>query len=190
MELYKKVNYKNFVINIYYDNDAEPIRDFCDYTSVFYNNHRRYSLGGEERPINDIIKDGKLSEEFTKNNLYVPVYLYEHGGCTVSTSPFNDPWDSGLFGILAENKKSVCKEYGYKICTRKLREKIISRLKGEVVDIDKWLSGHVYGYTIEDKDGNEVDSCGGFYDEEPEDPKSNLMYYAMEAAEREIERQE
>jgi len=44
---------------------------------------------------------------------------------------------------------------------------------------ENWASGEVFGYVVEDKDGEELDSCWGFYGNEHE--KSGLMEYATNA---------
>ena len=35
-------------------------------------------------------------------------------------------------------------------------------IRGEVAEYDQYLTGQVYGYVIEDEDGDHVDSCWGF----------------------------
>ena len=36
-------------------------------------------------------------------------------------------------------------------------------MEGEVETFNQYLNNDVYGFTIEDEDGNVIDSCGGFY---------------------------
>ena len=36
-------------------------------------------------------------------------------------------------------------------------------LEGEIEEYSAWCAGDVYGYVIEDRNGNELDSCWGFY---------------------------
>jgi len=74
-------------------------------------------------------------------------------------SPF-DPggWDSGQVGWTYATKEMIVKEYGKN--KRKLAEKV---LRGEVETFDQYLKGDVYGYIIQNSDGETVDSCWGFY---------------------------
>jgi len=44
-----------------------------------------------------------------------------------------------------------------------MREKAEACLCAEVKLYDRYLTGDVYGYIIEDDDGNRIDSCWGFY---------------------------
>lgn len=42
-------------------------------------------------------------------------------------------------------------------------EKIKEILRGEVEIYDQYLRGEVYGFIVEDDDGEHIDSCWGFY---------------------------
>lgn len=59
-------------------------------------------------------------------------------------------------------------------------------LKSEVETYDQYLTGDVYGYVIEDKEGEELDSCWGFYGEEYclEEAKSIADWHANDIAEK------
>jgi hypothetical protein len=92
----------------------------------------------------------------------MPLYLYNHSGITISTSPFSCPWDSGQVGFIYVTKEEVKSEYGVKRITRKLVEKIEGYLEGEVETYDQYLRNDIYGFQIIE-DGEEIDSCYGFY---------------------------
>lgn len=165
-EATRTISYGGYVINIFRDEYAECPRDAFDYSSHFYNNTRRHTFDSmRESSIEDIVENGKLSKEFLRDYIYVPVYLLDHSGEAVSTSPFGDPWDSGLFGILAESKESVKEEFGCKIVSKKRREMIEQRLRAEVNEFNQWLQGEVYGFTVTKPDDPDdvLDSCWGFY---------------------------
>jgi hypothetical protein len=92
----------------------------------------------------------------------IPLYLYDHSGYTMRTYPFNCPWDSGQVGFIVATRKSA-KRIGIRHLTQKSREKIRARLIGEVTEYDQYLTGDVYGFIIEDEEGEMVDACWGFY---------------------------
>ena len=104
----------------------------------------------------------------------LPLYLYDHSGITMSTSPFNCNWDSGQVGWVVVSKENVRKEFGVKRINKKLIEKVTNILEGEIKTYDQYLTGDIYGYKIfkvtecelghEHKE--ELDSCWGFYGEE------------------------
>lgn len=91
-----------------------------------------------------------------KYYVIMPLYLYDHSGITISTSPFSCPWDSGQVGFIAAKLSGMD------------REKIISILQSEVSTYDMYLRGEVYGFVIEELNADtgyweETGSCGGFY---------------------------
>ena len=108
---------------------------------------------------------GIFRESFLKEYIALPVYLYDHGGITISTSPFSCPWDSGFFGIIAVPLDKVRREYGWKNITAKRRKRIEGYLQDEISTLDNYYTGEVFGYRImpESDDDNELDSCWGFY---------------------------
>jgi hypothetical protein len=122
--------------------------------------HNRYVLGdkhnfSDPEEFSDYIKDQKV--------VILPLYLYDHSGITISTGPFSCPWDSGQVGYIYVTYEKIRKEYGIQRVTKQWIKKIESYLEGEVKTYDQHLTGDVYGYTIEDENGDLVDSCWGFY---------------------------
>lgn len=95
--------------------------------------------------------------------LVLPLYLYDHGGITMRTTSFNDPWDSGQVGFIYVKTDDVKQEWGWKRLTKQRREHIETILKGEVEEYDAYLTGDVWYWVIEDTDGDYFDSCGGYY---------------------------
>ena len=55
--------------------------------------------------------------------------------------------------------------------SEKRREKVREWLEGEIETFDQYIRGDVYGFIVEE-DGEEIDSCWGFYGE---DPRTNGM---------------
>ncbi|WP_145949593.1 hypothetical protein [Paenibacillus sp. Y412MC10] len=65
------------------------------------------------------------------------------------------------------SKEKIRKEYGVKRVTKEIRQTVLSVLKGEVATYDMYHRGEIFGFVIEDKEGNQVDSCWGFYGSDP-----------------------
>jgi len=102
----------------------------------------------------------ELFERFSKDHIVMPLYLYDHSGITMNTGGFSCGWDSGQVGIIYTTKKNAREEYGMK---RLNYEKVEEYLTGEVTYYASYLEGQVYGYTVEDSEGNDLDdSCWGF----------------------------
>ena len=104
--------------------------------------------------------------------LALPLYLYDHGDITMSTSRFTCPWDSGQVGFIFCTLEHALSEWGPDEAVA--REKALSYMEGEVTTYDQFLTGDVYGFEIErqfvDEEGKVVayltehlDSCWGFY---------------------------
>lgn len=161
----------------------------CNIGVIAYK-HSRYTLGEEEidDPIDFLLNlygieatnmpytnetlEKLMGQASKYGYVLLPVYLFDHSGITISTTPFSCPWDSGQVGFIYTNLKRV-QEMGHnwKKWSEKRREQVREWLKGEIKIFDQYLRGDVYGFIIEE-DGEEIDSCWGFYGE---DPRTNGM---------------
>jgi hypothetical protein len=178
------------IVKVYQDSDPSSPREWDNLGTIAYK-HSRYNLGEEK--IDDPIEwledmlgipnsykytNERLSELeyiFYKKFIAEPVYIYDHGSVAISTSPFGCRWDSGKVGYIYISKADALKEYGGKIVTKKLRERIEGYLSAEIETYSQYLSGDVYGFRVfeieadedgdfdEDNEDNEIDSCWGFY---------------------------
>lgn len=152
-------NYKNHIITI--ERDPDPINPRRDYDlfGTFAAFHRRYDLGDKEHglTVEDCQRIG-ASEDY----ISLPVYLYDHSGLAVSTSPFGCSWDSGQLGLIFISREQIRKEYGVSRISKKLERKVINILQNEIDIYNQYLQGDVWGYTIE-KDSEEKDSSWGFF---------------------------
>lgn len=153
--------YKGYTITIDTDENPEnPIKNW-DMLGTFSCFHRRYDLGNDEEHSNP----DELAEFFESTpHIKLPIYMYDHSGVTISTKPFSCPWDSGKLGYIWVTKEKARKEYGR--LTKRVIEQINKNLVAEVAVYEKYLSGSVLYYSIEDANGEIVDSCYGFFDDE------------------------
>jgi len=203
MQAYETIEYRGFNINVYYDEDARDPRQEFDHLGKMVCFHRNYILGDKhdyktssEAVYNILLELGYETEQmhvdigniefikkywpkFEKLAIVLPLYLYDHSGITMSTRPFSCPWDSGQVGFIYLSRADARKEYGR--LTKKNLQKIITYMTGEVREYDYFLTGQVYGYTIEPTDRNkEIDcdhSCWGFYGEtDLSEAKSEIRY--------------
>jgi len=122
--------------------------------------HRRHKLGDKHTMSVEEVK------EFTqrKDIVWLPLYLYDHSGITMSTSnksyPFTCPWDAMQVGIIYITKAEIKKEFG--TADQKSIEKTLNNFRAQVKEYDDYLTGNVYGYVIEDKEGEHLESCYGY----------------------------
>lgn len=110
----------------------------------------------------------RLLERFKKQNIVLPLYLYDHSGLRLRTYGFHDPWDSGQVGFIFVPIKWVKKEFGWKRLTRKRREHVEKLLRAEVDTYDQYLNGEVYCLVLKDDQGDIVDSVCGVYRDDVE----------------------
>jgi hypothetical protein len=147
----ESLSYKGFNIQIYQDYDPFSPREW-DNRSKMVCFHGRYTLGDKHE-----FRDPESFEEFltaNKANLYVlPLYLYDHGGITISTTPFNCRFDSGQVGFIYITKEKALEEGIHDP---------FKTMKQEVETYNDYLVGNCYGYSIYDEQGEYLDSCGGY----------------------------
>lgn len=98
--------------------------------------------------------EGELREDIA---ICLPIYLYAHGGITVSHGAFSCKWDSGQVGWHYITREKLQDEFGGDV------ERATKCLEAELRVYDAYLRGSVWGYTIEDEEGDEVGSCCGLY---------------------------
>jgi len=118
-----------------------------------------------------------IEKAIRKYYVILPLYLYDHSGITISTGSFSCPWDSGQIGYIYISIENILKEFNRKKISKKLRQKAIDLMRGNVNSYDDYLTGSIYGYMVEPTDENKEikcdDSCWGFYGYDHE--KSGLL---------------
>ena len=156
-------------VKIQFDEWAENPRDEYDHVGNLWCWHRRYEFGSrkERRAVKN---HSTYPEEAV---VVLPVYLYDHSGIALSTSPFSCPWDSGQVGVIWADQKAV-ETHGGEEAVRKI-------LEAEVKEYDQYASGGVlYGELLDDN-GEVIDSIGGFYGT-PEELEKELLNGSEEAS--------
>ena len=188
-ETIEAIDYKGYTIKVYRDECGESPREWDNLGTMAFC-HRNYNLGDEQMKhphelfllildddtVYRIAGEGtayceywddetveRLWKEVEKRAVILPLYLYDHSGITIRTSPFSCPWDSGQVGWIFVTKEAMRKEYGKQRISKQLRARVTAYLGGEVETYDNFLTGQVYGYVVEDQEGEHIDSCWGFY---------------------------
>lgn len=158
------------------DEDAPNPRTEFDHVGTMVCWHDRYELGDQqpdcaasefwlclmqEREWDDhrkVVPDdlpGHHVERYLHKHFYfLPLYLYDHSGLTMSTDSYSCPWDSGQVGWIYMSKDKAAKE--------RLPDPLAC-LRMEVAEYDQYLQGDVWGYEIEGASGDVLDSCWGFF---------------------------
>ena len=153
-------------LKVVHDSSADSPRDW-DNLGTMICFHNRYDLGDKHSYDSDDYSGWEEMEKaiIKEENpaVILPLYMYNHSGISISTRPFSCRWDSGQIGFILVSKKKALEEFGGKIVTAKLKERIEKILEGEVETYTQYVEGEVYGFQIVDEDGEHIDSCYGFY---------------------------
>ena len=122
----------------------------------------RYSWAGTDAsndPSDDDFRE-RLRSIRICGGVVLPVYAYDHSGVRFSTSngyPFCDPFDGRMAGYAYVTRESILKNYGGDSVLA------VEYLKAMVHYADAYSNGECYGYVAYGPDGNELDSCYGFW---------------------------
>lgn len=129
--------------------------------------HGRYNLGDKTELTSEDFESWDELERYLYNRKHavvvLPLYLYDHSGITMSTTPFSCPWDSGQVGFIYADRQSILDEFKVKRITKKIKEESSKILLQEVKVYDQYLCGDIYSYTITDEDDNLIDDLHGIY---------------------------
>jgi len=178
---------ENFMIDLWNKEATQKEkRDFileaCKGDMQAFRTTLRYSYSNSIDDLFDnVTENTKIPDFFPESVLALPLYIYEHSGITMNTGGFHCPWDSGQVGWIYITNDKV-KSEGHENTPV---EKIYEYLSNEVKTYDKFLTGDIHGYTIEDANGEYIDSCWGFFSEEDalSEAKSYVDYEVKEKEE-------
>lgn len=159
-----KVTGDKLIVTIKGDSDLECPSNF-DGNWKLYSFNRRHS--NSETPDHFGLRMGRdgnikapvgLQRKLNVGTAFMLDY-YEHSGSVWSLhgEGMQCKWDTSSYGgiLIWEHKVS---DMGAK--TREARAKDAASF---LETYNCWANGDGYGYTIEDEEGNEIDSCWGFY---------------------------
>lgn len=179
------------------DNDAMNPRD-NDNVCLMVCEHGRYSLGDKNakeimaKMLNVSPREHSVRELVAKVHekdlvlVSKPLYLYDHSGITMSTSPFSCPFDSGQVGVIIAFKESIKNELSVKRIGKKVLQKMVEfanhHIDGEVTVYDQYISGEVYLLQEMDEAGEVMDTLGSFYGS---DIKTNGMLDSIDESQKE-----
>lgn len=160
METFETIKSKNYVADIIYDDDCPSPRDaeWADNFGTLIAFHSRYNLSDSDAWCEEELLDHVNCDDI----FALPVYIYEHGSISLSTSEFMCKWDSGQVGYIFASHEDIVKEFGE--LDLKKAEKLFD---SELETYTKYLNGECFGYTIsyknaDDQDYRDIDSCWGF----------------------------
>lgn len=184
------IEYRGHTIEIKYDGDSpNPVKDWdvlgewCVYGRDVdgLNNSEEFDSREDVPDLMRFVKQGK--------GIVFPVYAYIHGGIALSLGrggQFSCPFDSGQIGWILYRKDKMLSEFGGKIFSKALKDRAKKNAEAIIETMNQWLSGDVYGYIIDDGEG---DSCWGFFGMEDciEEAKSQVDYMVEQERKKHFE---
>lgn len=158
------------------DTDAQSPRNTDVDMTHIVTWHSRYLLGDAnvrrpndrkeyEKIIRQAIKDvgGEPKWAIGIQVVLTPLYAYEHGGIKISTSPFNDYFDSGQVGIVVALKRHLLQHFGELLWSETLDKRTASLIDSEVAEVSDYLEGNVFSMHVSGTDEKEPLDIYGFY---------------------------
>jgi hypothetical protein len=176
-----------YTLKIFFDPEPlDPRKENDCYLGKMRCWHRRYSLGDDAKRQNEDLPDdpkGFREALEARDAVFLSLYLYDHSGTTMSTGPFSCPWDSGQVGYIYAMPDRIKEEYTVTEITADVRERVVKCLEAEVQAYDRYLTGQIFGFVIEDGEGEHVDSCWGFDDlEYMKDEATGIIKHLVDKA--------
>ena len=175
----------DYRVEIRQDEDAESPRTMWDTLGTMVCFHKRYNLGDSHDLKTGDFTNWNAVRRHLVNRLdavpevILPLYLYDHSGITMSTTPFSCQWDSGQVGFIYTTLAAIRSGYAWKRMSANRYDIVRQALIAEVELYDQYLTGDVWGYAITDETGDCVDSCYGFYGREYAEAESEAALKAM-----------
>ncbi|MBU1082554.1 MAG: hypothetical protein KKB59_18855 [Spirochaetes bacterium] len=159
--------YWGYGIEIAYDEDTESPREWDNFGHMVCF-HKKYSLGDKHDVCHEDFDGWEEMEEYLRKErgafIILPLYLYDHSGITMSTSPFGCRRDSGQVGFTYCTEREMLDTFAGSCTLGEIKERAEKLLRSEVKTYDQYLRGEVYGFLVKGKDGEEIDSCWGYYE--------------------------
>lgn len=150
----------NYTLHVLPDPDPQNPRTEYSHATYMVCWHTRYQLGDKHGKLPICVPDpsyyagwdeleADLRARFRTQGdpiaLMLPLYLYDHSGITISTTPFSCSWDSGQVGFVCITQKQLRDNWGVKCPGTKRKAQLYDYMRAEVAEYDQYLRGDVWG---------------------------------------------
>jgi len=168
----EKVKYKDYLITIK-DDDAESPNAWMDENRILVYDHRQFTVDRKGFEPMEIFQ-AMMEPALYKGYHVFPLYAYIHSGVSLSLTYNGDRWDTSMKGfiLIKDGEEGVTS-----------REEALKPAEDLVELWNSYLEGS-YWFNIKNPEGDEIDSCGGFYGYDHE--KSGLMDTCRDAIDNDI----
>ena len=138
----KDKNNDLYLVRIIGDDCTENPREWDNICTIV-------SAAGRDWNIADKGFSFKTHEECMKilgkpDTYFLPIYMYDHSGQTISLSSFGDPWDSGVCGFIFVTKEQM-KKAGYDVSDEETWHKEAEKIMDKEIEVyDYYIKGECY----------------------------------------------
>ncbi len=144
-----------FIASVRVDPDPPNPRTEYENTTTMWCAHGRYDLGDQETNPwpNQAISEEQIAEHVGPLAIIKPLYLYDHSGLMVSTTPFSCRWDSGQIGWVFISEVDAT--------AHGLNPALIDKvLESEVKAYDRYLNNESYEWALHEGEQYIEGCCG------------------------------
>lgn len=120
----------------------------------------------------DSISNDDAMKLIEKYAVIMPISVYEHSGMTIWYGHPNDRWDSGCVGFGYMTKKEVIEGWPSTTNEDNWKEEAAKHMETEMSVYRAYVEGDVYGFVVTDEEGEEIDSCWGYYGDKDVDEQT------------------
>ena len=146
------------------ENPTNPRENMWDNLAQFHFWPAVEKIGLKNDPI-----PANATREDSITAVTFPIFLLDHSGYSLSTSDFNDPWDSRRVGTVFVFRKMAREWFGWKrITEERIRRFITPAVNRELEELANYMNGEVYAIKIKkilhrENRLEDVDTISGFY---------------------------
>ena len=155
IESYKN-KFNSKIINITQDDYHDNPRSW-DNLAEMVCFHKRYDLGDSHDLRHEDFNSWEEIEAYLRDTEDIiaikPLYLYDHSGLSISTSPFSCRWDSGQIGFIFVARHTAVDQFGEIDNMEEMAENV---LNAEMELYSAYVSGNVFCAELTE-DGARVD---------------------------------
>ena len=184
MEAIEDFTAHGLTVKIHYDDcsDRESPLDWggnTEESGIIFATYERNSILAQSNPLKDYDRGEVLAYAKAQGFEVFDLFKYEHGNVCYQVgvcNPFECRFDSGMVGVVMVKRSEFPER---KKSDKGLRAKVAAQLCETVT---QWCNGEIYGYVVEDSEGEHLDSCWGFYGLEycESEGRDAAKYYAQE----------
>jgi len=140
--------YRGMKIEAMQDQSPEDPR-WCNNFGNMICFHKRYELGD----VHSMTIEELQEEVNRQDTIALPIFMLDHSGVTIGTSPFGCPWDSGQLGYIYVTHDEIKRELRVEEVTPQIEAQVVRMLESIIREYDYFVRGEIWLVWAEDENG-------------------------------------